>query len=70
MKAANFNFKVDWLTTVTGIILLLTTVLVTFGVLTPEQSTGIQTETTAIVTAVSGIIGAISSIILMFSGKS
>jgi uncharacterized membrane protein HdeD (DUF308 family) len=69
MKAANFNFKADWLTTVTGLILLLTTVLVTFGVLTPEQSTGIQTQTTTILQAVSGIIGAVSSIILMFSGK-
>lgn len=69
MKAANFNFKTDWLTTVTGIILLLTTVLVTFGVLTPDQSAGIQTQTTTILQAVSGIIGAVSSIILMFSGK-
>lgn len=69
MRAANFNFKDDWLTTLTGIILLLTTVLVTFGVLTPEQSTGLQSQTTVILDAVAGIISAISAIVLMFTGQ-
>jgi hypothetical protein len=69
MKAANFNFKADWLTTATGIILLVVTILASFGVLTPDQSAGIQTQSTNIMTAVSQIIAAVSSIILMFSGK-
>jgi hypothetical protein len=69
MKAKNFNFKTDWLTTASGIILLVVTVLASFNVLTPEQSAGIQVESTNIMTAISQIIAAVSSIVLMFSGK-
>jgi uncharacterized membrane protein YecN with MAPEG domain len=69
MKLKNFNFGTDWLTTVTGLILLVATVLVTFGVITPEQSAGAQTQVGIILNAVNGIVGAVSALILLFSGK-
>jgi uncharacterized membrane protein len=53
-------------TTVTGIITLLLSVLVGFGVITPEQSTELNTHALTIVNAVTGVWGAITAIILMF----
>ena len=68
MKLKNFNFGTDWLTTVTGLILLVATILVTFGVITPEQSAGVQDQLGIILNAISGVIGAVSALILMFTG--
>jgi len=56
-------------TTITGIITLLLAVLVSFGVLTPEQSTELNSQALIIIQAVSGIWGAISAIILIFKAK-
>jgi hypothetical protein len=53
-------------TTITGVITLIITILVSFNVLTPEQSTELQTQTVTIINAVVGIWGAITAIILMF----
>lgn len=69
MKLTNFNFGTDWITSAAGLILLIATVLVTFGVITPAQSAGAQTEIGTILNAVNGIIGAVSALILLFSGK-
>lgn len=63
------NFKKNWITTVTGIILLISTVLVTLGVLTPEQSTGVQENSSIILNAVGQIIAAVSALVLMFKAK-
>ena len=63
------NFKQNWVTTVTGIILLVATVLVSFGVLTPEQSAGVQEQSNVILNAVNAIIGAVSALVLMFKAK-
>jgi hypothetical protein len=64
-----FNFKEDWATTLTGIILLVVTVLAGFGLLTPEQSTGVQTQAGVIMTAISQIVAAIGALVLMFTKK-
>lgn len=53
-------------TTITGIITLLLTILVGFGVITPEQQGDLQTHAFTIVDAVIAIWGAVTSIILMF----
>ena len=54
------------ITTITGIITLIITILVSFNILTPEQSTELQTHATTIINAVVGVWGAITAIILMF----
>jgi FtsH-binding integral membrane protein len=69
LKAANFNVKKDWLTTVTGIIALVIPILSLVGLLTPEQSTSLQNNLGVIANSLGLIIGAIASIVLMFSGK-
>jgi len=61
--AINFS---NWKTTATGIVLAITTVLLVIGIVTPEQSGGIQEQGGVIIEAISAIVGAISSIILMF----
>lgn len=54
------------ITTITGIISALLSILVLTGVLTPEQSGELSGHATAIVQGVTGIWGAITAIILMF----
>lgn len=54
------------ITTVTGIITLLLAVLVSLGVLTPEQQGDLQAHAFTIVDGVVAIWGAVTSIILMF----
>ena len=56
-------------TTITGVITLLITILVGFGVIKPEQSTEVQTHALSIIDAVVIIWGAISGLILMFKAK-
>lgn len=56
-------------TTIAGVITLVITLLVGFGVLTPEQSVDVQTQATTIINAVVAIWGAISGLILIFKAK-
>jgi hypothetical protein len=42
MKEMLDNFKNNWKTSITGVILLVVTVLVTFGVFTEEQAAGVK----------------------------
>lgn len=70
LKLANANLKRDWLTTVTGIIALVIPILSLLGLITPEQSSELQTNLGVIGNSVNLIIGAVASIILLFSGKS
>jgi len=53
-------------TTITGIITLVLTILMSAGVISPDQQTELQTNAFTIVDAVVMIWGAVSSIILMF----
>lgn len=63
------NFKEHWKTTLTGIILAVTVLLSSLGVLTPEQTTEVQTQSGVILAAVSNIIGAVAALVLMFKAK-
>lgn len=56
-------------TTITGIIALVAAILVSTGVVTPEQSTGLQDNAISIVEAVSVIVNAFTGIILVFKAK-
>jgi len=53
-------------TTIAGIITLVLTILVGFGVITLEQQGALQTHATTLMEAVVAAWGAITSIILMF----
>lgn len=53
-------------TTITGVITLVLTILVGFGVISPEQQGDLQTQAFTIVDAVIAIWGAVTSITLMF----
>ena len=56
-------------TTITGIIALVVAILVSTGVVTSEQSTGLQENAINIVNAVSVVINAFAGIILVFKAK-
>lgn len=57
------------ITTIAGVITLVITILVGFGILTPEQSVAVQSNATIIVNAVITIWGAVSGLILIFKAK-
>jgi uncharacterized membrane protein HdeD (DUF308 family) len=69
MKKSIREFKVNWITTLTGIILLIATILVSAGVITQEQATEINTQSGVVINSVVNIIGAISALILIFKAK-
>ena len=69
MKRSMTDFKSNWVTTLTGVVLAVTVLLASIGVLSPEQSGEIQGQSVIIFDAVSKIIGAVSAIILMFQAK-
>lgn len=56
-------------TTITGIITAVISLLVLFGVLSPEQSGQLTTHALNLVTYVTGIWGTIAAVILMFRAK-
>jgi len=64
-EAPTFNL----VTTISGIITLVLAVLVSFGVLTPEQSTEVGQHAMTILQAVVGIWSAITGLILIFKAK-
>jgi len=53
-------------TTITGIVTLIISILVGFGILTPEQSTELQTHATVLINSGVAIWGAVTAVILMF----
>jgi len=56
-------------TTITGIVTLVVTILGASGVITLDQQTGLQEHAVTVVEAVAVIYGAITSAILMFKAK-
>ena len=69
MKRSMTDFKSNWVTTLTGVVLAVTVLLASIGVLSPEQSGEIQGQSVIIFDAVAKIIAAVSAIILIFQAK-
>lgn len=57
------------LTTISGIVTLLISILAGFGIFTPEQAAGVTQHVTTLLGVVPAVIGAISGLILMFKAK-
>jgi energy-coupling factor transporter transmembrane protein EcfT len=56
-------------TTISGVVTLVITILVSFGVFTPAQASGVTEQTNVLLTAVPQIISAIAALILIFKAK-
>jgi hypothetical protein len=56
-------------TTITGIVTLIISVLVGFNILTPDQSTQLQAHATTLVNSGVAIFGVVNALILMFKAK-
>jgi ABC-type Fe3+ transport system permease subunit len=56
-------------TTIAGVVTLVITLLVGFGVITPEQSTEITTQTNVLITAIPQVVSAVAALILIFKAK-
>lgn len=56
-------------TTISGIVTLLITILVSFGVFTPEQAGQVTEQTTTLLTVIPQVISAIAALILIFKAK-
>ena len=69
MKDLIGNFKDNWKTSLTGIILLVATLLVSFGVFTPEQAEGVKEQGGVLIASIESIVGAIAALVLMFKAK-
>lgn len=57
------------ITTISGIVTLLITLLGSFGVFTPEQSSQATEHTTTLLTVVPQVVSAIAGLILLFKAK-
>lgn len=56
-------------TTISGIVTLIITLLVTFGVLTPQQASDITVQTSGLLIAVPQVISYVAALILIFKAK-
>jgi len=56
-------------TTISGIVTLVITILVSFGVFTPEQAEGVTTQTNVLLTVIPQAVSAIAALILIFKAK-
>ena len=71
-KKAFYNKEVstgNLITTITGVVLMVVTILATVGVITSDQAAVLQTHLGVIGTAVGSVTAAVSAIILMFRAK-
>ena len=69
MSKAFFDSEVptkNLITTIMGVIAMIIPILAVVGLITQEQSTGLQTNLGVIGNSVIAIVGAVSSLILMF----
>jgi len=69
MKRSISDFKTNWKSTVLGILTLVITLLVSFGVITSDQSSALNTEVGNVVEALSAIIVSITAILNIFKFK-
>lgn len=56
-------------TTISGIVSLLITILVSFGVFTPEQAGQVTEQTSTLLTVIPQVVSAIAALILIFKAK-
>ena len=56
-------------TTIMGVVAMIIPILAMVGLLSPEQSEGLQTNLSVIGNSVVAIVGAVSSLILIFKAK-
>ena len=57
------------ITTITGVVTIIITILVSFGVFTPEQATGVTEQSNVLLSAIPQVIAAIAGLILIFKAK-
>ena len=69
MKRSITDFKTNWKSTVLGILTLVVTLLVSFGVITSDQSIVMNQNLSDIVEAVSAIIVGVTAILNIFKFK-
>ena len=69
MKRSFTDFKTNWKSTVLGILTLVVTLLVSFGVITSDQSIVMNQNLSDIVEAVSAIIVGVTAILNIFKFK-
>ena len=72
MNKAFFDSEVptkNLITTIMGVVTLIIPILVIVGLISAEQSTGLQTNLSVIGNSVVAIVGAVSSLILIFKAK-
>lgn len=69
MKRSITDFKTNWKSTVLGILTLVVTLLVSFGVITSDQSLVMNQNLSGIVEAVSAIIVGVTAILNIFKFK-
>jgi len=69
MKRSITDFKTNWKSTVLGILTLVVTLLVSFGVITSDQSLIMNQNLSGIVEAVSAIIVGVTAILNIFKFK-
>jgi hypothetical protein len=59
----------NWKTSLIGLVTIVISSLVLFGVVTPEQSTDITGHTTSIINSVALIVSNIAGLVLIFKAK-
>ena len=69
MKRSITDFKTNWKSTVLGILTLVVTLLVSFGVITSDQSLVMNQNLSDIVEAVSAIIVGVTAVLNIFKFK-
>jgi hypothetical protein len=57
------------ITTISGVVTLIITLLVTFGVFTPTQAADVTVQTNVLLTAVPQVVSAVAALILIFKAK-
>ena len=56
-------------TTISGVVTLIITILSALGVLTPEQAGGVTEQTNTLLTLVPQVVAAVAALILIFKAK-
>jgi ABC-type Fe3+ transport system permease subunit len=57
------------ITTISGVVTLVITILSALGVLTPEQAGGVTEQTNTLLTLIPQVVAAVAALILIFKSK-